>query len=66
MNRRFLRIGNILALAAVLASGVLAVFSRPADGWAQDGTVTCWAESCTGNVCVRVKIKCPKVVEPVP
>jgi len=68
MNRRILRIGNALALAGVLGSGVLAVFSRPADARAQTGTgtVTCWAESCTGNVCVRVQIKCPKIIEPVP
>jgi hypothetical protein len=66
MNRRILRIGNAPALAVVLGSGVLAVFSRPADAWAQQGTVTCWAESCTGNVCVRVQIKCPKIIEPVP
>ncbi|HEX6036451.1 hypothetical protein [Longimicrobium sp.] len=48
-------------ITGALASGVVAVFSGPGDLWAQTtGTVTCWAESCSGNVCVRVQIECPK------
>ncbi len=66
MKRSILRIGNALMVAGALASGVLAVFSAPRDVWAQTGTVTCWMESCEGNVCVRVQIECPKPVKIVP
>lgn len=65
MKRRILQVGNTLMVALALGSGVVAVFSSPADLWAQTGTVTCWAESCSGNVCVRVKIECPVPIKPV-
>lgn len=61
MKQKILRFGNALMITGALASGVVAVFSGPGDLWAQTtGTVTCWAESCSGNVCVRVQIECPK------
>ena len=63
MTNKILRIGNSVAVAAVLGFGAFAVFSRPVDAWAQAGTVTCWAESCSGSVCVRVQIECPKTVK---
>ena len=67
MKRSILRIGNALMVMLALGSGVLAVFSRPAGAWAQtETTVTCWAESCSGNVCVRVKIECPSPIKVVP
>lgn len=66
MKRRVLQFGNALLVALALGSGLVAVFSSPADLWAQTtGTVTCWAESCSGNVCVRVKIECPVPIKPV-
>lgn len=64
MKRSILRFGNAMVVAGALASGVLAVFSGPRDLWGQTtGTVTCWAESCEGNVCVRVQIECPKQIK---
>jgi hypothetical protein len=65
MTRNVLRIGNALAVALALGSGVMAAFSKPADARAQTGTVTCWAESCSGNVCVRVQIECPPILKPI-
>lgn len=65
MSRNVLRIGNAFAVAVALGSGVLAVFSKPADAWAQTGEVKCWAESCVGNTCVKVQIECPPILIPV-
>ncbi len=65
MGRNVIRVCNALAVAAALGSGVLAVFSKPADAWAQTGEVKCWAESCSGNVCVKVQIECPPIIRPV-
>ena len=53
------------AVLSVPALGLAAVLYSPRPAAAQDGAVTCWAESCEGNVCVRVKIQCPKVIQPV-
>ena len=64
MRRRILQFGNAL-VALALGSGVAAALAGPRDAWAQTGTITCWAESCSGNVCVRVQIECPPVVKPV-
>jgi hypothetical protein len=67
MKQSILRVGNALMVAGALGSGVFAVFSHPGDAWAQTGgSVTCWAESCSGNVCVRVQIECPKPVKIIP
>jgi hypothetical protein len=63
MTRNVLRIGNALAVSVALGSGVLAVFSRPADAWAQE--VKCYAESCVNNTCVRTQIQCPPILIPV-
>ena len=60
MLRNVLRIGSAVAFAA-LGSGMLAMFSQPARAQTT-GPVTCWAESCSGNVCVRVQIQCPKQI----
>jgi hypothetical protein len=66
MRPRILQFGNALLVAVALGIGVVAALSRPGDVWAQTtGTVTCWAESCSGNVCVRVKIECPVPIKPV-
>ena len=65
MNRNVLRIGNGLAVAVALGSGVVAALTKPADAWAQTGEVKCWAESCSGNVCVKVQIECPSPIKPV-
>lgn len=66
MLRNVLRIGSAVAFAA-LGSGVLAMFSQPARAQTTEPPkVTCWAESCEGNVCVRIKIQCPKEIVPAP
>lgn len=58
--RRFER---ALTLSAVLGGGVLGLLSKPARAQTETPTpVTCWAESCTGNVCVRIQIQCPKQI----
>jgi hypothetical protein len=49
------------ALLAVPALGLATVLYTTRPAAAQDGTVTCWAESCT-NTCVKVKIACPKPI----
>jgi hypothetical protein len=49
-------------LAFPLAAGLAAVAYPSHSARAQTGTVTCWAESCVGNVCVRVQIECPKPI----
>ena len=67
MKQKILHLGNALMVTLALGSGVFAVFSAPGDLWAQTtGTVTCWAESCEGNVCVRVKIECPTPIKVIP
>lgn len=65
MRQRIIRFGNAMLVGLALASGTLAAFARPGDLRAQTGTVTCWAESCSGNACVRVKIECPSPIKPV-
>jgi hypothetical protein len=65
MTRNVLRIGNALAVSVALGSGVLAVFSKPADAWAQEGTIKCYAETCVNNTCVRTQIECPAIIRPV-
>lgn len=50
------------AVLSVPALGLATVLYTPRPAAAQTGTVTCWAESCEGNVCVRVKIQCPKPI----
>ena len=66
MLRNVVQIGSVLALAALLGSGVVAVCSQPARAQTTEPPkVTCWAESCEGNVCVRIKIQCPKEIIPV-
>ena len=62
MSRSAFRIGHAMAVAAALGSGVFAALARPTEAWSQ--TVTCWAESCSGNVCVRIKIECPNPIKP--
>src|SRR5215216_4033407 len=51
MTRTALRIGKAVAVAVALGSGVLAVFAKPTNAWAQEAT--CWKEWCTssGNIC---------------
>lgn len=51
------RHGRTLIFGGSLASGALAMAHTPKAADAQE--VTCWAESCVNNTCVRVKIKCP-------
>ncbi len=50
------------ALLAVPALGLATVLYTPRSAAAQDSTITCWLESCTGNSCVKVKIACPKPI----
>jgi hypothetical protein len=59
------RLNTLVRSAAVLAVpalGLATVLYTPRPAAAQDGTVTCWLESCTGNSCVKVKIACPKPI----
>jgi hypothetical protein len=53
---------------ALICGGSLAVIAlgmayTPESVNAQE--VTCWAESCVNNTCVRVQIQCPKVIVPI-
>lgn len=54
-----------VAVLSVPAFGLATVLYTPRTAAAQTGTVTCWAESCEGNVCVRVKIACPTKIQPI-
>jgi hypothetical protein len=66
MPRHFLRVSRAFLLSFPLVVGGLAVGYNPRPVSAQQaGEPVCWAEWCEGNVCVRVKIKCPAVVEPI-
>ena len=64
MKRNVLRrIGRVMALAVILGNGVLSVPSHPARAQTTEPSpVTCWAESCSGGVCVRIRIQCPKQI----
>jgi len=53
---------SLVAWAALMGS---VCFSAPASSQETKPTVTCWAESCSGNVCVRVQIECPREIKPV-
>ena len=65
MANRLKRCVHLGFLVFVPALGLAAVLYAPGTAAAQEGTVTCWAESCEGNVCVRVKIACPTVIVPI-
>lgn len=60
------RLCSTLALG-VLASALTGPMRFPAVASAQETkpAVTCWAESCSGNVCVRIQIECPKEIKPI-
>lgn len=57
MMRSFIRRFGVLAYAAVLAGGTVAVTWKPAPLLAQQ--TKCYIVVCTGNVCVWEEIKCP-------
>ena len=55
--RSYIRRFGVLAYAALLAGGVVAVAWRPEPLLAQQ--TRCYIVVCTGNVCVWEEIKCP-------
>ena len=65
MFRHLGRYTRAFLLTFSIVAGTVAVAYDPRPAHGQTGPVTCWAESCVENVCVRVKIKCPPVIEPV-
>lgn len=62
MKDKLKRYARAIAFVSVPALGLATVLYTPRPAAAQDGTVTCWAESCNGNTCVKVKIACPKPI----
>ncbi len=57
MPRSIIRRFGVLAYAAVLAGGTVAVTWKPSPLHAQESR--CFLVACTGNVCVWEEVKCP-------
>jgi hypothetical protein len=57
MLRSMIRRYGIVAYAAVLIAGAVAVTWKPSPLLAQE--TKCFIVACTGNVCVWEEIKCP-------
>jgi hypothetical protein len=65
MSRYLPRICRAFLLAFPIVAGVIAVSYTPRPAAAQTTEPVCWAEWCEGNTCIRIKVKCPAVIEPV-
>lgn len=59
------RASRAFLLSFPVVAGAFAAGYNPRPVAAQTGEPTCWAEWCEGNACVRIKIKCPTIIEPV-
>lgn len=57
MLQPVLRYGRGIIFGVVLAVGAIAAVYSPKVAVAQ--TVTCWRETCEGDICVSIKIPCP-------
>jgi hypothetical protein len=64
MSHRLRRRILFLASALLLTSGTLALAQVTEEQ--ESGSVKCWLESCEGRVCIKIEIKCPDKIEPVP
>ena len=66
MLKHWPRISRALLLAApVIVAGIAAGYNPPLAAAQEVTEPVCYAEWCEGNVCVRVKIKCPEIIEPI-
>ena len=65
MYKHLPRISRVFLMTFPLVAGGIAVGYAPRPAVAQTGEPTCWAEWCEGNACIRIKVKCPTVIEPI-
>lgn len=62
MSTEFWTYGRRALLGLALIAGVLNIGSPVAAHTQEEPT--CWAEWCENNTCIRIKIKCPAIIEP--